>query len=65
MAEEKKDSGNTELIVGTSLSAYAAASTIVTGAVCPLCVIASPLLLGVGLIKKIKNQIDNTEDTEK
>lgn len=56
MGEGKNQKGNKELVFGASLSTYAAASTIITGTVCPLCVIASPILLGIGVYKKIKNR---------
>jgi len=48
------DNGKLELLAGSSLGVYSVASTMLAGAVCPLCVIAAPVLVGAGLVKKAR-----------
>jgi hypothetical protein len=46
---------STELLVaGLGIGTLGAVSAIVGAAVCPICVVASPALLGVGLYKRWK-----------
>ncbi|MCX6695274.1 MAG: hypothetical protein NTU61_03140 [Candidatus Altiarchaeota archaeon] len=51
--EIMKDDGKAELLTGVSLGAFGAAGAI-GGAICPICVIGTPLFLGLGVYKKIK-----------
>ncbi len=44
---------NNLLAAGASAGAIGTAGVLITGAVCPLCIIATPLLLGVGLVKRL------------
>jgi hypothetical protein len=55
MAAEEKDSGNLELAAGGGLAAMAVAGA-AAGAVCPLCVVGAPVLLGFGAYKKLKKK---------
>jgi len=41
---------NVQLVAGLGLGVYAAGSLALLGAVCPVCVVASPLLVGAGLL---------------
>ncbi len=56
---------NTQLLAGLGLGVYAAGSIALFGAVCPVCVVASPLLLGAGLIGRRRNaKSSRTPDSE-
>ena len=46
-------SANNLLAAGASAGAVGTAGLLITGAVCPLCIIATPLLLGAGIVKRI------------
>lgn len=50
---EKKDDGTLFLAAGGGMTA-AALGGIAVGAVCPVCVVGAPLLVGYGLYKKYK-----------
>jgi hypothetical protein len=52
--ESKDDDGTFYLAAGGGLTAVAVAGA-AAGAVCPLCVVGAPLLVGYGLYKKYKN----------
>jgi len=45
---ERKREANVTLAGGVGLGAFGVASAIAGGAVCPLCVVAAPALLGYG-----------------
>lgn len=49
----KKDDSNKYLVCGLGLGGFATASVLLTGAACPLCIIATPALLAAGIYKKI------------
>ena len=59
MDESNKDnrdkSANELLVAGTTMGLVGAAGTLLTGALCPLCLVGTPLLLGIGLFKKLWN----------
>lgn len=44
------------LLSGLSIGAFGAVSAVVGAAVCPICVVATPALLGVGLYKRWKER---------
>ena len=44
--------GNTCLALGGGLAALGAGTALAAGAVCPLCVVAAPALIGYGLYKR-------------
>ncbi len=50
--EKDRGSGNELLASGLGVGAVGALGALVTGAVCPLCIVATPALLGVGLVQK-------------
>ena len=56
VAEGKGSGGGTELVAGGALGLLAAAEAAVGAAVCPLCVIGAPILLGVGAYKKLREK---------
>ena len=45
-------SANEFLVAGTALGAVGTVGALATGAVCPICIVATPLLLGIGLLQK-------------
>ena len=49
----KKDDSNKYLVCGLGLGGFATASVLLTGAACPMCIIATPALLAAGIYKKI------------
>lgn len=51
----KERPGDAELIVGGGLGALAVCE-VAAGAVCPLCVIAAPILLAVGAYKRLRRR---------
>jgi len=52
--DEALANANTLLAGGASAGAIGAAGLLLTGAVCPLCIIATPILLGVGMVQRIR-----------
>ena len=62
MNEKKgKDTGSAEVIGGAALGLVAGAEYAVGVAVCPLCVIAAPILIGIGAAKKLKAKKSNSK----
>lgn len=51
-ASDNDQTGNELLVGGVSALAIGAIGAVVSGAVCPLCIVATPALLGAGLVKK-------------
>jgi hypothetical protein len=49
-----EESGNIELAAGGTLGVLAAAETLASAAVCPLCIVAAPLFLGLGAYKRMR-----------
>ena len=49
--EELKDA-NTILGAGLGVGALGAAGALIAGAVCPICIVATPVLVGGGLLKR-------------
>lgn len=54
MAEQEKKGmdGNSLLAAGAGVGAVGALGALVVGAVCPLCIVATPALVGAGLVQK-------------
>lgn len=46
--------------MGAGIGVYGAVTAAVGAAVCPICVVATPALLGVGLYKKWRQRKGNT-----
>lgn len=57
MESNKDDNGTFYLAAGGGLTAVAVAGA-AAGAVCPVCVVGAPLLVGYGLYKKYKIKKD-------
>jgi hypothetical protein len=51
--EESRSTANNLLAAGASAGAIGTAGALIGGAVCPLCIIATPVLLGAGLVKRL------------
>jgi hypothetical protein len=56
MGGKKKETGNTEIIAGSGLGLLAAGEAAIGAAICPLCIIGAPILIGIGAIKKIRKK---------
>jgi len=54
--ESSEKSGTEELLVGTALGVVAAGEAFAGMAVCPVCIIGAPILLGMGAYKKYKDK---------
>lgn len=55
--EVKAENASTTLIVcGLGVGALGAGAALLSGAVCPLCLVATPALLGGGIIMKLKEK---------
>ena len=60
-AEERdKREGNELLASGALIGVVGAALGVVSGAVCPVCVVATPALLGIGAYKRFRARKKNT-----
>jgi hypothetical protein len=51
--EETRSEGNTMVGMGLGLGAFGVASGALLGAVCPLCVVVAPALVGTGIYKRV------------
>jgi hypothetical protein len=49
---KRDDRGGVELVAGGALGALTIAEAAAGLAVCPLCVLATPILIGIGLIRR-------------
>lgn len=55
MKEDRRENDGNDLIAtGVGVGAIGVAGAVLLGATCPLCVVATPALIGVGLYKKWK-----------
>jgi hypothetical protein len=54
--QEELLDAKTCLIAGAGIGAFGAASALTAGAVCPLCLIATPALLGLGAYKHYRSK---------
>ncbi len=45
---------NTMLGAGAGLATFGAGSAMLLGSVCPLCIIAAPVLVGIGVVGRIR-----------
>lgn len=52
--ETPDENANGLLAAGTTMGLVGTAGTLLTGAVCPLCVVGAPVLLGIGIFKKLR-----------
>lgn len=56
----KPSDANQYLAMGAGIGVYGAVTAAVGAAVCPICVVATPALLGVGLYKKWRQRKGGT-----
>jgi hypothetical protein len=56
---------NDKMKWGVGIGVFAAVSYAVLGATCPLCLIASPALIGAGLIGRAKARRSEEEESER
>jgi len=54
----KRGSGDLELAAGGTLALTAIAGAALTGAVCPICAVGAPVLLGLGVCRKLSGRKD-------
>ncbi len=47
--------GTKNLLIGAGFGAYGTTIALTAGTVCPVCIIATPLFLGIGAYQKIKH----------
>jgi hypothetical protein len=52
--DDARYEANAAIGTGLGIGAFGAASAVLLGATCPMCVIASPALIGYGLYKRAK-----------
>ena len=50
--DEGVDNGATNMMIGGGIGAYSAATFLAAGAICPACIIAAPLFLGIGAAQR-------------
>lgn len=61
---KRDEDANSLLAAGAAMGAVGVAGALVTGAACPLCVIVTPALLGLGLLKKFRLRKQKVADPE-
>lgn len=49
-------SGNEMLVTGAAVGTFGTAAALLAGFVCPVCTVATPLLLGGGVVKKLQER---------
>ncbi len=49
-------SANEMLVTGAAVGTFGTAAALLAGFVCPVCTIATPLLLGGGVVKKLQEK---------
>lgn len=54
-SETQLDNSTLCVGIGFGLGGYAAATTVLTGFVCPVCMVAAPALIAAGVYQKIRN----------
>lgn len=59
--QEKKDA-NTVIALGAGVGVLGTAGAIITGAVCPLCIIVTPGLIGFGAYRRWKSGAGGKEE---
>lgn len=52
MEDKLRKEGNQLLGLGLGVGAWGAATGLLVGAVCPICVVAAPALVGAGLLRR-------------
>jgi hypothetical protein len=52
--DDERREANTALGTGVGIGAFGVASAALLGAVCPMCVVAAPALIGYGVYKRVQ-----------
>jgi len=60
---ERKAEANQMIGAGLGIGAFGAASAVLLGATCPICVVAAPALIGVGVLKRLRSKRVPDEDS--
>ncbi len=58
------ETGTSNLLIGSGVGVYGAATLAATGAVCPTCLIVAPALLGYGAYQRYKSKKIQKEQSE-
>ncbi len=56
------DKGTASLLIGAGFGAYGTTIVAASGVVCPVCVIAAPLFLGLGAVQRISYTKKNKKE---
>jgi hypothetical protein len=54
--EKQNSEANTCIGIGAAVGVIGATAAVVTGAVCPICIVATPGLIGLGVYRRWKNR---------
>lgn len=57
--ERQKTEANTCIGIGAAVGVIGATAAAVTGAICPICIIATPGLIGMGVYRRLRNRYSN------
>ncbi len=60
-AAAKKREANAVIAIGAGVGALGAGAALVAGAVCPLCVVIAPGLIGMGIVARVKASRTNVK----
>ncbi|MDX2095010.1 MAG: hypothetical protein SFW64_03625 [Alphaproteobacteria bacterium] len=55
-AQAPRETGTSNLLMGAGIGAYGTASFVATGAICPVCIVLTPVLLGAGAYQRLKSR---------
>ena len=61
------DTGTTNMLIGGGIGAYGATTLLAAGFICPTCIIAAPLFLGIGAAQRhafLKKKVDDHTNTK-
>lgn len=53
--QDAQNNGNKNLLIGTGFGAFGSTLVLTAGYVCPFCMVATPLFLGMGAVQKYKH----------
>ncbi|PCJ99149.1 MAG: hypothetical protein COA45_06830 [Zetaproteobacteria bacterium] len=58
------ENGTTNLLIGGGIGAYGTTMAVSVGYICPFCLIATPLFLGMGAVQRFRYLRNNSEKTK-
>jgi chromate transport protein ChrA len=58
------DKGNIALLTGAGIGTYGTTMALTSGFICPVCVVATPLFLGIGGLQRYKHLKNKKEKEE-